>query len=163
MESVDMSQNASILIAEDDAGHFALVKKNLWRTCALREIIHFRSGEELLRFLFPPEDADSGILNGHEYLVLLDIRLPGKNGIEILRLIKQDQELRKIPVFMLTTSSDPTDINRSYELGCSAYINKPRDYTDFMETVESIGQLLSMPEFIWPPIQREKIGCLGPS
>lgn len=152
-----MSENASILIAEDDAGHFALVKKNLWRTCVLREIVHFRDGEELLRFLFPESDG-TGISSEQDYLILLDIRLPGKNGIDILRMIKEDSELRKIPVFMLTTSSDPGDITRSYELGCSAYINKPRDYTEFMETVESLGQVLSMPEFKWPTIRKEKIG-----
>lgn len=152
-----MSANASILIAEDDAGHFALVRKNLWRTCVLREIIHFQDGEELLHFLFPNR-SNGGILSGQDYLILLDIRLPGKNGIEILRLIKEDPELRKIPVFMLTTSSDSADIIHSYELGCSAYICKPRDYTDFMETVESLGHILSMPEFKWPTIRKEKIG-----
>ncbi len=152
-----MSENPTILIAEDDAGHFALVKKNLWRSCVLREIVHFHDGEDLLSFLFPHENGE-GIVNGQNYLILLDIRLPGKNGIDILRLIKEDSELRKIPVFMLTTSADPSDIRLSYELGCSAYINKPRDYTAFMETVESLGQLLCMPEYKWPTILREKIG-----
>ena len=150
-----MNEKASILIAEDDAGHFALVKKNLWRTCALRDIIHFRDGEQLLDFLFP-QSPGSGICGGQDYLILLDIRLPGKNGIEVLRQIKENPELRKIPVFMLTTSSDPVDIDRSYELGCSVYINKPREYANFMETVESLGRILSMQEFMWPPVCTDK-------
>ena len=149
-----MSENASILIAEDDAGHFALVKKNLWRTCVVSEINHFRDGEELLQFLFP-KSSGAGISSGHDYLLLLDIRLPGKDGIEVLRMIKEDAELRKMPVIMLTTSSDPTDIDRCYELGCSAYIKKPRDYTDFMEAVEFMGQVLSIPEFMWPSMKNK--------
>lgn len=144
-----MSHNATILIAEDDAGHFALVRKNLWRTCTLRDIAHFQDGEELLSFLFH-ENPDTGISYGEDYLILLDIRLPGKNGIDVLRLIKEDERLRTIPVFMLTTSSDSCDIARSYEWGCSAYICKPRDYKEFMEAVEYLGQVLSMPEFRWP-------------
>jgi CheY-like chemotaxis protein len=149
-----VSQNASILVAEDDAGHFALVRKNLWRTCTLADIVHFHTGEELLHFLFEPT-PEQGIPAGRSFLILLDIRLPGKSGIEVLHQIKEDSHLQILPVFMLTTSSRSDDIDRSYEEGCCAYICKPRDYKDFMETVEFLGQLLSMPECKWPAFRRD--------
>ncbi len=149
-----MSQNATILVAEDDAGHFALVRKNLWRTCTLRDIEHFRDGEELLHFLFS-KTGERELSFEQNYLILMDIRLPGKSGIEVLRLIKEAPQLRIIPVFMLTTSCESSDIERSYDLGCCAYITKPRDYKDFMETVEFLGQILSMPECKWPSFRRD--------
>lgn len=149
-----MSENTAILVAEDDAGHFALVRKNLWRTCTLKDITHFQDGDELLHFLFR-ETREREISFDQNYLILLDIRLPGKNGMDVLHLIKEDPQLRIIPVFMLTTSGQPSDIDRSYEEGCCAYICKPRDYKDFMETVEFLGQILSMPECKWPSFRRD--------
>jgi len=152
-----MTELATVLIAEDDAGHFALVKKNLWRCCPVRDIFHFRDGEELIRYLMDPQ-APLRIASGRNYLLLLDLRLPKIDGIEVLERIKVDPELRKIPVIVLTTSQDETDINRCYELGCSAYVNKPVDYTEFMETVETLGAVLSLDEFAWPRIEADRIG-----
>lgn len=145
----------TILIAEDDFGHFALIQKNLQRSCVLKKIVHFRSGEELLRFLF--QGGPSSLEEGR-YLILLDIRLPGKNGIEVLRLIKQDDRFCSIPIFMLTTSSNPADIDQSYELGCAAYINKPGNYSEFVKTVDCLGRLISLPELDWPPLNYFPVG-----
>lgn len=151
-----MSEQATVLIAEDDAGHFALVKKNLWRCCPVRDIFHFRDGEELMRYLMDPE-AKFRIVSGRNYLLLLDLRLPRIDGTEVLERIKADPELCKIPVIVLTTSQDEADVNRCYELGCSAYVTKPLDYTAFMETVEALGAVLSLPEFAWPRIHSDQI------
>ncbi|MEJ5259501.1 MAG: response regulator [Anaerohalosphaeraceae bacterium] len=139
-----------ILIAEDDFGHFALIQKNLRRSCVLKEIIHFRNGEELLGYLF---HQGPNRLENERYLILMDIRLPGKNGIEVLRSIKEDPTLYAIPVFMLTTSSNPADIERSYELGCAAYMNKPGSYSEFVKSVDSLGRMISLSEFDWPPLR----------
>lgn len=155
-----MSRDAAILIAEDDAGHFALVRKNLWRTCFLRNITHFHSGEDLLRFLFQEVCSNQKDIV-RNYLILMDIRLPGKSGIDVLQIIKEDPHLRMIPVFMLTTSCDASDIQRSYDLGCCAYICKPREYKNFMETVEFLGQILSMPECLRPPFGRPLSAQVG--
>lgn len=151
-----MSEQATILIAEDDAGHFALVKKNLWRTCPVREILHFKDGEEVLRFLTDPQ-APLRIASGINYLLLLDLHLPKVDGVDVLARMKEDPELRKIPVIILTTSRDEADVNRCYDLGCSGYVIKPVDYTEFMEAVETLGGLLSLSEFTWPHIDVGKI------
>lgn len=151
-----MSEQATILIAEDDAGHFALVKKNLWRTCPVRDIFHFKDGEEVLRYLTDPA-AEFGITSGRHYLLMLDLHLPKMDGIEVLARIKEDPELRKIPVIILTTSRDESDIEQCYNLGCSAYVTKPVDYTEFMEAVESLGEILSLEEFMWPVIDAGRV------
>ena len=119
-----MSENASILVVEDDAGHFALIRKNLWRTCVGKEIFHYQNGEELLHFLSSREN-DSGISSENDYLLLLDIRLPGIDGIEVLRRIRNNTELHKMPVIMLTTSQDRDLARQCYDLGCAAHVVKP--------------------------------------
>ncbi|HPD46039.1 MAG TPA: response regulator [Anaerohalosphaeraceae bacterium] len=138
-----MREDTVILIAEDDAGHFALVKKNLWRTCVTSSFMHFRNGQEVLDFLLGKGDGPK-ITPNTPYVLLLDIRMPKVDGIEVLHQIKADPELRRIPVIMLTTTTEPTEVQRAYDAGCSFYIVKPSDYSEFMACVEHIGALLSL-------------------
>jgi CheY-like chemotaxis protein len=146
-----MKDAAVILIAEDDTGHFELVKRNLWRSCVENEILHFRDGQEILDFLFREgkglkREEDSG------YLLLLDIRMPKVDGVEVLRRIKTDRELKKIPVIMLTTTDEAEEIDRCYGMGCSFYIHKPPDYSRFMTAVENLGRFISLASIKIPPI-----------
>ena len=138
-----MKENAVILIAEDDNGHFALVKKNLWRCCVRNEIYHFGDGQEILDFFYKP-DQEPKFDSDTFYILLLDIRIPKVDGLQVLKRMKADPELRKIPVIMLTTNSDPNEVDRCYNLGCSFYIVKPSDYNKFMECVEQLGAFLSL-------------------
>ncbi|AQT69437.1 Response regulator rcp1 [Anaerohalosphaera lusitana] len=138
-----MVRETTILIAEDDAGHFLLVKKNLWQSCVAQDILHFKDGQEVLNFLFKRGDGPVRE-DGRSYLLLLDIRMPKVDGREVLRQIKQDEDLRDMPVIMLTTTDAPDEINRCYELGCSFYIIKPVDYRDFMDSVSNLGAFLSL-------------------
>ena len=138
-----MNKNTAILVAEDDAGHFELVKRNLWLHCVENEILHFKDGQEILNFLFmegdgPKREPDSS------YLLLLDIRMPKVDGHEVLRRIKGDQELRKMPVIMLTTTDDTKEIDLFYDLGCSFYMVKPVNYSRFLQAVEHLGEFLSL-------------------
>ena len=104
-----------ILIAEDDAGHFQLIKKNLWLTCVDSDIIQFKDGRQILDFLFNA-DTQIHLEENKQYILLLDIRMPKVDGLEVLKKIKEDQTLRKIPVIMLTTTSDSSMIKQCYEL-----------------------------------------------
>ena len=138
-----MNKGAVILIAEDDPGHVELVKRNLWRSCIENDILHFKDGQEVLDFLF----KKSGYAKpGGKccYVLLLDIRMPKVDGGEVLRRIKEDGELRKIPVIILTTTDEASEVDRFYEMGCSFYMIKPANYTKFMETVENLGAFLSL-------------------
>ena len=137
-----MKSEVVILIAEDDEGHAVLIRKNLSRANICNKILHFKDGEEILNFLF--QKTEPCRKPGVGYLILLDIRMPKVDGIEVLRQIKRDHELRKIPVTMLTTTDDPMEISHCHELGCNNYITKPVEYDAFMKTVEQLGLFLSV-------------------
>ena len=147
------SYNLTILLAEDNKGHAALVKKNLWRICVDAQIIHFSDGQVLLDYLSGrskyPEDFQAG-----KYIILLDIKMPVSNGIDSLLTIRKNPRLNKIPVIMLTTTDNPGEIDLCYELGCFSYIVKPSDYNKFMEALEYLGAFISLPNLIVPIIPR---------
>ena len=134
-----------IVIAEDDPGHASLVIKNLRRSGIGNEIVHFKDGQETLDFLF---QRGEGLhrSEGTPYLLLLDIRMPRVDGVEVLRQIKQDKELRKIPTIMVTTTDDPREVDVCYRLGCSVYITKPVDYDKFVDAIRRLGLLLMIVE-----------------
>ncbi|HYV26906.1 MAG TPA: response regulator [Candidatus Eisenbacteria bacterium] len=134
-----------ILIAEDDLGHARLIEKNLARAGLNNPIIRFENGQAILDFLFrrggpPKRNTDT------PYLLLLDIRMPQVDGAEVLRQVKEDKELRKIPVIMLTTTDDPREVERCHALGCSSYIVKPVDYDKFAEAIKNLGLFVSLVE-----------------
>ena len=149
-----MRADIVILIAEDDTGHFALVKKNLWRSCVSNSFLHFKNGQEVLDFLCMRGDGPKMTPNT-AYLLLLDIRMPKVSGIEVLREIKQHPEFRKIPVIMLTTTDSPSEVQRCHDMGCSFYMVKPPNYNDFMASVEYLGALLSLAGVEIPVINPE--------
>ena len=100
-----MNKGVLILIAEDDPGHTELVKKNLWRSCVDNDILQFKDGQEILDFLFRRGSHAKRQGKGC-YLLLLDIRMPIVDGWEVLRQMKEDEELKKIPVIILTTTDE---------------------------------------------------------
>lgn len=78
------------------------------------------------------------------YLLLLDVRMPQVDGVEVLRQVKADPELRTIPVSMLTTTDEPREVERCHALGCSNYIVKPVDYDKFAEAIKHLGLFISL-------------------
>jgi len=148
-----MKKDMVILIAEDDTGHFQLIKKNLWLTCVDSDILQFKNGREVLDFLFK-KDTEVYLEDKKRYILLLDIRMSQVDGIEVLERIKEDEELRKIPVIMLTTTSEAGMIKQCYELGCSYYMVKPVNYHHFMEAVQNLGEFLSLGSMRLPFIKK---------
>lgn len=148
-----MKKNTVILIAEDDAGHFELVKRNLWLSCPENDILHFKDGREILDFLFMEGSGAKHQEDGN-YLLLLDIRMPKVDGRMVLEQIKKDSELKKIPVIMLTTTNKAEEIDLCYKLGCSFYMVKPINYSDFMQAVANLGAFLSMEGMRVPLLER---------
>lgn len=126
----------TILLFEDDEGHAELVRMNLERSGLSNRIIRFPDGESGLAYL-----ADNAAMCGDSngYLILLDINMPGIDGHEVLSRIKRDERTRRIPVVMLTTAANNFEVERSYEEGCSFYINKPLDYEDFARAIKELG------------------------
>jgi len=142
---MSMTRQVVILIAEDDLGHARLIEKNLARAGLNNPIIRFENGQVILDFLFrrgglPRRNTET------PYLLLLDIRMPQVDGVEVLRQVKEDKDLRKIPVIMLTTTDDPREVERCHGLGCSSYIVKPVDYEKFAESIKNLGLFISLVE-----------------
>ena len=81
---------------------------------------------------------------GQAYLMLLDIRMPKVDGVEVLRRLKADRELRKLPVIMLTTTEDPREVARCHDLGCNVYLKKPIDYGKFSEAMKRLGMFITL-------------------
>ncbi len=137
------SDPVTILLAEDDDGHASLVQRNLERAGLVNGFLRVRDGQELLDCLESKGVSQGQVL--HETLVvLLDINMPRIDGIEALRRIKAHPEMRRIPVIMLTTTDDPREIDRCYELGCNVYITKPVDYDGFIDAIRRLGLFLQI-------------------
>jgi CheY-like chemotaxis protein len=134
-----------ILIAEDDEGHASLITKNLRRAGISNEMLIFKDGQETLSFLFRKGKGLQRV-PGTRYLLLLDIRMPRVDGIEVLRQIKQDKQLCKLPVIMITTTDDPKEVENCHRLGCSNYITKPVDYDKFTRVIRQLGLFLLVVE-----------------
>ena len=140
-----MKKEIVIIISEDDEGHATLIRKNLERSGFANQILYFKDGQETLDYLFRKGKGPHREI-GRSYLLLLDIRMPKVDGVEVLRQIKQADELCKMPVIMITTTDDPREVEKCHELGCSSYITKPVDYEKFIEAIRRLGLFLSVVE-----------------
>lgn len=132
-----------ILIADDDDGHALLIQEQLEDSGIHNPIQRFRDGAEVWAFL---AGADQGPHRdpSQAYLLLLDIRMPKLDGVEVLRRVKADAELRTMPVIMLTTTDDPREVAECYALGCNSYVTKPVNFDDFSEVVKRLGLFISV-------------------
>lgn len=139
----NFQEEVQLIIAEDDEGHAALIKKNLKRSGFRNHIIHLKDGQDVLDFFFMKGEGPHRI-KGKSYLLLLDIRMPKVDGVEVLRQLKDDSALSKMPVIMVTTTDDPKEINHCHELGCSIYVTKPVAYDDFVDAIKKLGLFLTI-------------------
>ncbi len=133
------NDGVTILMAEDDDGHALLVQERFENVGVHNPIIRFKDGQETWDFL---SGAKPGLEAGKGYLLLLDIRMPGLDGVEVLKRVKQDPRLKSMPVIMLTTTDDPREINLCYELGCNNYLVKPVEFEKFAEVIKRLGLFL---------------------
>jgi CheY-like chemotaxis protein len=132
-----------IVLVEDDDGHANLVERNLQRAGLANGIHRLTDGQEALDFV-QGKGAYAGRPAPPPMLLLLDIKMPRVDGVEVLRQLKSDPETALVPVIMLTTTDDPREIQRCYELGCSVYITKPVDYQAFVEAINRLGLFLQV-------------------
>lgn len=130
-----------ILLVEDDPGHAFLIKKNLRRSGIANEILHINNGQSAVDYL----DEISCKQAMHEgLLIILDLNLPVLSGYEVLKRIKSDADMKRIPVIILTTTDISQEIDRCYKLGCNIFITKPVQYDQFCATIHKLGLLLSI-------------------
>ena len=127
-----------ILLAEDSANDVELTLTALDQHRLANGIDVVRDGAEALDYLYA-RGAYAGRTTGNPALLLLDLKMPKLDGLEVLRAIKADAALKTIPVVMLTSSREERDLAASYELGVNSYVVKPVDFHEFMEAVRQIG------------------------
>ena len=135
------TQDVTILLVEDDPGHSRLIEKNLRRANIKNEIHCVTNGQEAVDYLFCEGECANNKPTS-DLLVLLDLNLPVLDGYQVLQRMKIDERTKRIPVIILTTTDDPREVSRCYELGCNVYITKPVDYEQFSEAIRNLGLFL---------------------
>ena len=138
-----MVEPVSILLAEDDDGHAALIERNLVRAGFLNKVYRVCNGLEALEFL-RGEGEFREKPKPRSLLVILDINMPRLDGFETLKEMKRDATLSSIPVIILTTTDDPREIEKCYREGCNVYIAKPVAYDSFIEAIRRLGLFLEV-------------------
>jgi CheY-like chemotaxis protein len=133
-----MPELKRILLAEDSANDLELTLAALEENRLANGVVAVRDGAEALDYLYR-RGTYANRSGGNPALVLLDLKMPKVDGMEVLRQIKQDEDLRRIPVVMLTSSREEQDLLRSYDLGVNAYVVKPVEFAAFMDAVRQLG------------------------
>lgn len=141
-ENVDRTE-ITLLIADDDDGHAELIRGHLEDAGVSNPIIRFADGQAVWNFL-SRQGPGPWREEQKAYLLLLDIRMPKMDGVQVLRHIKSDTTLHSMPVIMLTTTNNPREIQECYDLGCNSYVTKPVSYEDFAEAIKRLGMFVTI-------------------
>jgi two-component system, response regulator len=128
-----------ILLVEDNPDDEALTLRALKKNNIMNEVVVARDGAEALDYLFGTGAHAGRAVSDLPQIVLLDLKLPKVDGLEVLRRVRADERTRLQPVAILTTSNEDRDILSSYKLGANSYIRKPVDFEQFMEAVRQLG------------------------
>jgi len=132
-----------ILLAEDSPRDAEMVIEALDQYKLANEVVHVRDGAEALDYLFG-RGPFAGRPNGLPAVLLLDLKMPKVDGLEVLRQVRADRDLKFLPVVVMTSSREEQDLVRSYELGVNGYVVKPVDFMDFVEAVRMVGGYWAM-------------------
>ena len=128
-----------ILLVEDNPSDVGLTKRALSRSHIANEMVIAEDGQDALDYLFAAGKYAGREVGETPALILLDLKLPRVDGLEVLRRIRADERTRRLPVVILTTSREEQDVAQSYDLGANSYIRKPVDFKQFVESVERLG------------------------
>jgi len=126
----------SILLVEDNPDDEALTLRALRKHDLAGEVVVVRDGAEALAFIYEATRAGDDHL---PELVLLDLKLPKVDGLQVLKMLREDEHTRRLPVVVLSSSSEDRDIAQSYDLGANSYVRKPVDFAEFSEAVRQLG------------------------
>ncbi len=138
-----MDEVKRVLLVEDDPNDVELTMNGLAEYNLANEVVVARDGEEALDYLYH-RGKFAGMENGNPAVVLLDLKLPKVDGLEVLRRMKADENLKIVPVVILTSSREDRDMIEGYKLGTNAYVVKPVDFHQFVDAVRHIGVFWSI-------------------
>jgi two-component system, response regulator len=133
------SDKIDIILVEDNPDDAELTTRALRKTGITNSLIHLKDGEEALDFIFCKGPWAGRNCDHLPKLILLDLKMPKVDGIEVLRQVKSDERTRMIPVVLLTSSNEERDIVRSYQTGVNSYVVKPVEFESFIRTVSDMG------------------------
>lgn len=133
------NQEVEILIIEDNPNDAELTLRALRKQNLANNVVHLHDGVEALDFLFGKGKYVSRTVSNVPKVILLDLKMPKINGLEVLEKIKADPLTRAIPVVILTSSAEDPDIKKAYDLGANSYIVKPVEFNKFSQTVADLG------------------------
>lgn len=150
-----MTQLKRILLAEDNEHDVELTLNALSENRLANEVVVARDGAEALDYLYR-RGAYQGREEGNPVVVLLDLKMPKVDGLEVLRKVKSDDNLRQIPIVMLTSSREENDLVESYRLGVNAYVVKPVEFGRFVQAVGELG-------VFWAMVNEAPPGSVGKS
>ncbi|NOT76058.1 MAG: response regulator [Cyclobacteriaceae bacterium] len=143
-----MEHDIEILLVEDNLDEAQLTIRNLKRSNLANKLLHISDGAEALDFLFAKNKYIGRKVGNGLKLILLDLKLPKVDGLEILKAVKEDERTKMIPVIVLTSSREEQDIISSYRLGVNSYVVKPVNFESFSKAVVELGMywmLLNVP------------------
>lgn len=129
----------AILLVEDDLAHAEIVRRNLRDFRVANRIVHVEDGQAALDYLTRRGAYTDPNANPRPDLILLDLRLPKVDGLEVLKRIKEDSDLKAIPTVVLTTSSAESDVVKAYDNGAGSYLVKPVDFDKFAKLMAAFG------------------------
>jgi two-component system response regulator len=129
----------TILLVEDNPNDEALTLRALKKSNILNPVVVARDGAEALDYLFSRGDHQARKPAGNPEVVLLDLKLPKVDGLEVLRQLRADERTRLLPVVVLTSSVEEQDLLRGYALGANSYVRKPVDFNQFVDAVKQLG------------------------
>jgi CheY-like chemotaxis protein len=148
-----MMHPGKILLVEDDPYDVELTLSALAENHLANEVVVVRDGAEALDYLYRRGAYESRVA-GHPVVMLLDLKLPKVDGLEVLEHVKSNPDLKTTPVVMLTSSREEQDLAKSYNLGTNAYVVKPVGFSDFVEAIRKLG-------LFWTVVNQPPPGSAG--
>jgi len=134
-----MEMASEIILVEDNISDADLITRALAKSNVANKILHLKDGQEALDYLFSDGKWKGIKTSNLTKLILLDLKMPKISGLEVLRKIKSNEETKKIPVVVLTSSKEDPDIQECYKLGVNSYVVKPLGFDEFSKTVSQLG------------------------
>ena len=134
-----MGEPVLVMLVEDNADHAELVIRTLEDHRIANRIQHFSDGQSALDYLFRRDEYADPLSSPRPHVILLDLRLPRVDGLEVLRIVKEDDELKSIPVIVLTTSEAEKDVARAYDNHVNSYLVKPVGFEEFSKLMNDLG------------------------
>jgi two-component system response regulator len=133
------TQEVEVLLIEDSPDDAALAIRALKKQNLANKLVHLKNGAEAIDFLFGEGEFINRNLENVPKVILLDLKMPKVNGMEVLAKVKSDARTKCIPIVVLTSSAEDPDIKKCYELGANSYIVKPVDFDNFSRAVTDLG------------------------